>query len=89
MAGTLAVRMLEDGLTAIQNILMRVSREGDDCLCSLVGSDRLQGNDLKLYQEKLRLDIRKKKCLAERWSVMVPGLSVFKKLLGSAFGYMV
>ncbi|KAK4818024.1 hypothetical protein QYF61_004148 [Mycteria americana] len=53
-------RRLRGELIAVYNFLMRGSREGGADLFSLLSSDRMQGNGLKLHQGKFRLDFRKK-----------------------------
>ncbi|KAK4819996.1 hypothetical protein QYF61_017375 [Mycteria americana] len=57
---SLEKRRLRGDLIAVYNFLMRGSREGGADVFSLVSIVRMQGNDLKLYQRKFRLGIRKK-----------------------------
>jgi len=83
---------------AVYNFLKGKSRgEGADLL-SLVTSDKIRGNGMKLHQRKFGLDIRKRffiESVACHWHrlprevVMAPSLSEFKEHLDNALSCMV
>lgn len=80
------------------NILIRGSRGADYDLFTLVTSDRTRGNGIKLNQERLRSDIRKRfftERVVEHWNrlawavVTAPSLSEFRKCLDNALRHRV
>ncbi|KAJ7397462.1 hypothetical protein BTVI_135274 [Pitangus sulphuratus] len=95
---SLEKRRLKGDFIAVYNFLVR-GREGVGTdLFSVVISDRMQGNGLKLCQRRFRLDIRKRfftQRVIGHWNqlprevVTAPSLTEFKKHLDDTLMYMV
>ncbi|KAJ7421810.1 hypothetical protein WISP_40992 [Willisornis vidua] len=85
-------------LSAVSNFFVRGRGRADTDLFSVVTSDRIQGNGLKLCQERFMYGDRKRfftRTVAGRWSrlskemVTAPSLKEFKKCLENTLRHMV